>query len=330
MNIVFRLDATQSVGIGHLMRSLALSEELTRRGNVCYFYSKIDDEQLIKKIQNAKGKFQKDEDNLINFSKEKNIDWIITDHYEINSEYIKELKNNGFKILSIDDTAQIHFYSDIVVNQNIGAENLDFSAEKYTKFLLGSKYAMVRDDLLKRNKKTVNKDVKNILITIGGTNPDNFILKILKILEKINKDVKLLVISGPYNPFYKDLEEYTKESKLKIELIKSPKDMSKIYLDSDLAISAGGTTCYELAYFGIPNIIITVAENQKKIAEELDKQNVSIYVGEKETLKENIFKEKIHELINNYSLRKKISNNGEELVDGKGKVRIVDFMERLN
>jgi UDP-2,4-diacetamido-2,4,6-trideoxy-beta-L-altropyranose hydrolase len=321
------------------MRSLALSEELTKRGNACYFYSKIEDDQLIKKIENVKAKFQKIKDNLIEkedlknlikFSNEKNTDWIITDCYKINSNYIKELKSNGFNVLSIDDTAQIHYHSDIVINQNVGAEKLDFSSEKYTKLLLGPKYVMMRKELLKVNKKIVKKDVKNILISIGGSDKDNFTLKILKLLEQINNDARFLVITGPFNPFYNDLEKYIRESDSKIKLIKSPKDMSKIYLESDIAISAGGSTCYELAYFGIPNIIVTIADNQIKIAQELDKQKVSIYIGKKEKLKEKLFKEKTHELINNYSLRKSMSNRGKKLVDGKGKERIVDFMESFN
>jgi spore coat polysaccharide biosynthesis predicted glycosyltransferase SpsG len=103
-----------------------------------------------------------------------------------------------------------------------------------------------------------------------------------------------------------------------------------IYLESDIAISAGGTTCYELAYFGIPNIIITIADNQLKNAKDLDKQKVSIYLGKKDDVTTDKITEKAKELIDNSNLRKSISLNGKKLIDGKGKKRIVEALECYN
>ena len=162
MNVAFRVDASVDIGIGHLMRCLALSEELIRREHSCYFLSKIDNDELISRIKknnvhyqkiNPNATLQTDVETLIKFSNENDVDWIITDHYGINSQYIKEIKKNNLKVLSIDDNAQIHYYSDIIVNQNIGAEKLDFSSEKYSKFLLGTKYVMLRDELLQKYKR---------------------------------------------------------------------------------------------------------------------------------------------------------------------------------
>ncbi|GAG07678.1 unnamed protein product, partial [marine sediment metagenome] len=120
------------------------------------------------------------------------------------------------------------------------------------------------------------------------------------------------------------------EKDLKIRVIKSPENMANLYLESDIAISAGGSSCYELAYFGIPNIIITLADNQLNIAHELDKQKISTYLGTKNEIEIEQLKNKVKELINNDSLRKTMSQNGKKLVDGKGKERIVRFMERFN
>ena len=99
---------------------------------------------------------------------------------------------------------------------------------------------------------------------------------------------------------------------------------------SDIAISAGGTSCYELAYFGIPNIIITIAKNQINSSKELNNKNISIYLGSKKDMYKYDLINKINELIENYPLRVKMSNNGKKLVDGNGKKRIVDFMESIN
>jgi len=339
LNIAFRVDASPAIGIGHLMRCIALSEELIKRGNICSFVTKIDDISLIKKIKenninikyiDSNATLDDDKNQLLKYCRNNNINWIITDSYNINSKYLKEMKKNGFKVLSIDDTAQIHYYSDIVLNQNIGSDKLIFSAEKYSKFLLGPKYAMLRNDLLRRHEKIDRENIEKLLIMFGGSDNDNLTLKIIDLLKSFSKKIDFSVIIGPLNPFYDDIEKYIKKENLKIKLIKSPENIVDLYLDTDIAISAGGTTCYELAYFGIPNIIITIADNQFKNASELDKQKVSIYLGKKEEIKPKQLKNKFNELVNNLPLSKNLSRNGKKMVDGKGKERIVDFMEKFS
>lgn len=335
MKIVFRVDASQNIGIGHLMRCLALSEEFVKRGNTCYFLSKIDDalETKVKQFNvNVKGlnkdiNLSDDLDFLINFSKQNNIDWIIIDHYEIDTNYIKNIKQKGFRVLCIDDCAQMHYVSDIVVNQNIGAEKLNIQTDENTQLLLGPKYVMLRDELLIRNKKVENKEVKKILLTLGGTDNDNFTLKIL---QSIFKNNEIIVILGPLNNNYYEISSFSEKIKGNIHIEKSPVNMADIYLDSDIAVSAGGSSCYELAYYGIPNIIVATADNQLKLAQELDNKKVSIFLGKKEVVKLEKIKEHIEYLINDYSLRKSMSQNGKKLIDGKGKVRIVDNIEKID
>jgi UDP-2,4-diacetamido-2,4,6-trideoxy-beta-L-altropyranose hydrolase len=330
--IVFRVDGGPKIGIGHLIRCLALSEELVKKANDCYFLTNIDNDSILKnKIKYFNINYRKinsndDLNDLLSFSKGKKIDWIITDNYCINSNYLKKIKKNGFKLLSIDDTAQIHYYSDIVVNQNIGADKLKFSFEKYSKILSGPKYVMLRNELLKRKEKNQNSDVRKILITFGGSDNDNFTLKILKVLNSINLKHKILIISGPFNPYNSILINYIKRSRVNSDLIISPEKMANIYLKSDIAISAGGSTCYELAYYGIPNIIITIADNQLNIARELHEHGLSLYLGRKEEVTTEQIKTNLIDLIDDSSLRVNMSKKGKKLIDGKGKKRIVDFI----
>jgi spore coat polysaccharide biosynthesis predicted glycosyltransferase SpsG len=105
--------------------------------------------------------------------------------------------------------------------------------------------------------------------------------------------------------------------------------MAPIYLQADLAISAGGSSCYELMYFGIPTLIIIVANNQVSIANELNRQHIGISLGRKNEIQHEYLKKKIKELLENRSLRKRLRQNGRRLVDGKGKKRIVDCMETI-
>jgi len=338
MKIAFRVDASPDIGLGHLMRCLALSEELRRQGHECSFLLKTASSEVIQCIKKFQWVFhlipptatlQQDMDAVIKYAIDYDIDWVITDHYQIDSSYIKELKHQGFHVMSINDTASVHYYSDIVVNQNIGAEKLIFSTEPYTTLLLGSNYTMLRDELLFRTKKKHNPTVKKIVIIFGGTDPDNYLLFILQSLKEVTKGINILAVIGPFNPHLAILQEYQRKTDMKLNLIPSPPNMANIYLQADLAISAGGSSCYELAYYGIPNLIITVADNQLSIAEELDRQHIGIYLGRKKEIQQEYLKDKVKELLENQSLRKHMSQNGRKLVDGKGKKPIVDSMERV-
>jgi UDP-2,4-diacetamido-2,4,6-trideoxy-beta-L-altropyranose hydrolase len=321
-----------------LIRCLALSEELTSKGKQCYLFSKTSTDHLIQKVNkydiqnhrvNSDLPLNKELKQLISFSNKNNVEWIITDCYDINADYLKTLKREGFRILSIDDTAHIHYTSDIVLNQNVGAEKLTFSAEKYTRFLLGPKYVMIRNQLLRKNVKRLNREVKTILILFGGSDYCNITLKTIKSLVTINEDVRLLVVIGPINSHYKQIKEYIKNIERRIDLIVSPQDMGDIYQRTDIALTAGGSTCYELAFFGIPSLIISVADNQISIAKELDRQQLGIYLGNKNMVHGKQIKSSVEELAISQKLRKRMSINGKKLVDGKGKIRIVDFMERF-
>jgi len=339
LNVIFRVDASKDIGIGHLMRCLALSEELIRRKQTCFFLSKVDNNELINRIKKNNIYFQNipsnlslqaDLEMLLKISNENDIDWVITDHYGITSQYIKELKNKNLRVLSIDDSAQIHYYSDIIVNQNVGAEKLVFSSEKYSKFLLGTKYVILRDELLKRNKRPMKNKVEKILVMFGGADPDNVTLKILKMLESLKENIHFLVVTGPANQYNNFILSYLNKYNMNFTFLRNQRNMSDVYLESDIAISAGGTSCYELAYFGIPNIIVAIADNQIHIAKELERNGVSIYIGEVNDLKDKELINKVSELFSNSSLRKKMRENENKIVDGEGKGRIIDFMEKFN
>jgi UDP-2,4-diacetamido-2,4,6-trideoxy-beta-L-altropyranose hydrolase len=338
MKIAFRVDATPDIGIGHLMRCLALSEELRRRGHECFFLLKVVHPEILERIKKfgctpyllpRTATLQQDLDSVIEYVFNQSIDWVITDHYQIDASYVKEIKHQGFHVLSIDDNAQMHYYSDILVNQNIGAEKLTFSAEPYTKLLLGPSYVMLRDELLRRAEKRHDSSVRKMVITLGGTDPDNFLLSVLHSLEDVTKDIDILAVLGPFNPHGAALHAFQQTTKMRLTLIQSPPNMADLYLQADLAISAAGSSCYELAYFGIPNLIITVAENQLSIAHEMDRQKIGIYLGEKYEVQQEYLKDKVKEFLKNQSLRKHMSENGQRLVDGEGKQRIVDQMESI-
>ena len=180
-------------------------------------------------------------------------DFIVVDHYALDSTWHSILKDNCKKIMVIDDLGDRKLSCDILLDQNLGA-----SPEKYKgkvsqscRLLLGPQFALLRDEFRdwrdRSLKRRVNKIIEKILITIGGVDAPNYTLKILKELQKsrhAKKCVFTVVVGGSY-PHLDILNKFIISSKLKISILVNVDNMASIMTNSDLCIGAAGTTSWE-------------------------------------------------------------------------------------
>jgi len=170
-------------------------------------------------------------------------------------------------------------------------------------------------------------------VTVGGGDPLNLTPKIIKAIDNIHnftyndfisKDkLELDLIIGPAFDNVEEIIAVVKELQLKTSLHFNVQQMSDMMLQADLAVCAGGSTLYELAATGTPAIAILQADNQVQGAEALAEKGTIINLGPGDRLETKDITESLIELINNYDLRKKMSETGQELVDGKGADRCV-------
>jgi len=336
MKLAVRVDGGPNIGMGHIQRCLALSSELEKNGAEILFISKKD-KAIKKKIQREgfevmvlKDKIDLKEDlkDTINAIKTYRADGVITDSYAIGEHYLVEVKTIIPLLVSIDDLAKISFFSDIVINQNICTKELNYrSLTGKTEFLLGPEYALLREEFSNPGKRKVNREVNNILITLGGADPLNLTPEILKILGKISRDFSLTAIIGPFFENKSEIEKAARGIDKKVEFIYDSHKMSKIMLASDLAISGGGTTLYELAATGTPAISFCLAENQRKNVEGLSDYGTLINFGWGAEIDGLELREQTTKLIDDFFSRAKMSQLGRELVDGRGTQRISKIIE---
>ncbi len=338
-NLFIRADASSKIGFGHLMRCLALAQHWKKQiGNVT-FITNCDNADLLKRLESEGFK-------LVNIEKsfpdpsdwfitgkvlaESRGSWLVCDGYHFDTFFHRNVKNSGTKLLVIDDTVRLkHYDADILLNQNAHAKNLVYSCEKHTSLLLGSEYVMLRDEYRNRNKSSssINKRVKKILVTLGGTDPRNQTLKILKFIEKIRpKGMKILIATGLSNPNISSLQRAVRESDVSFKLIDASDNMADIIDKCDIAISAGGSTCWELAFMGIPTLVVITADNQQGIAEFLGENGVAVNLGWSDLLIFDNFYNAYHKLISDYKIRQRMSISGQRLIDGYGTDRIVNEM----
>jgi UDP-2,4-diacetamido-2,4,6-trideoxy-beta-L-altropyranose hydrolase len=272
------------------------------------------------------GSLKKDLKQTIDFAGKINADVIITDSYELNEKYLNELKNRtNVLIVTIDDLNELKYYpSDIVLNQNIYATKMRYNCSKGTKLLLGIKYALLRKEFRKYigMRKPISGSVKKILVTFGGSDLQNLTLKTVKALNTLDGDFEVTLILGRGFKRKKELYKEIGKSKRKFRVKENIEDISKLMFESDVAISAAGSTSYELAFMGLPSIMICQAKNQYRIAEEMCKIGFSINLGPGGDVSTEKINRAFKKLVKNKSLREKMSKVGKGLVDCRGVERV--------
>lgn len=247
--------------------------------------------------------------------------WIIADGYHFGAEYQRAVKRAGYNLLLFDDYGHAsHYCADLVLNQNLHAsEALYKSREPYTQLLLGTKYVQLRQEFLAYRgwKREIPEIARKVLVTLGGADPDNVTEKVMLALQGL--DVEARVIVGGSNPHLPQLQSAAKELS-QCELIVDAKNMPELMVWADVAVAAGGTTSWELAFFGVPSLILVLADNQRQVAAVLHDQGIFKATGI-ENLHHNL-----QAILQDKALRDNSSRTAKRLVDGSGGARVVTQM----
>lgn len=338
--VCIRVDGSAQIGTGHVIRCLSLADELSAKGFKTVFCTRKFEEGLVKKISDrgyevsvidADATLEEDKKHLINFAKAHNTEVIVTDNYHFRNNYLRSLKENFKVLVSIDDIADTFFYSDILINQNINAtpEMYEGKTENGTRLLLGPVYALLRPGFKKyHNHPTKFGKVKNILVTLGGGDPENQTLKVLRALEMVKGDFSITTILGVSNRNKEIIRDYVATARKEIKLHENVSDMAELMYEADIAIGAGGSTSWEFCCLGIPMIVIFFADNQRGIAEGLCERGIAVNLGFYKHVSENDIKVAVENLINSPYKREMMGLKGRKIVDGKGAERTVNEIER--
>jgi UDP-2,4-diacetamido-2,4,6-trideoxy-beta-L-altropyranose hydrolase len=334
--VVLRADASVSAGTGHVMRCLALAHALKRDGkDVCFAVSECPD-AILKKIRadsfsiirlKSKAGSIKDAEEVAKFAKEKKSFWVVSDGYQFSGKYQDAVRGAGLHLLFIDDYGHCKKYcADIILNQNLYAGAHFYpKSDIFTRFLLGTQYALLRPEFFEYRhwKRKLPEKAAKILITLGGSDPDNTTLKILKAVKGLDFDVKAVV--GSVNPHLRSVEREIKKSPNR-QILKNVPNMPDLMAWADVVITGGGSTCWETCFMGLPNIIIYCGDNQKPIALSLDSAGAAINLGHNKDLEEKKIVSVLKRLANNREARKIMSEKSRLLIDGMGAERVVFAM----
>lgn len=337
--LLIRADASASIGTGHIMRCLALAQAWQDAGGCALFVAVSFTPALKERLSSesfdlipvsAEAGSLEDAQETIRIASSRQVKWIVVDGYHFEREYQQALKAAGFKVLFLDDYGHSKSYSaDLVLNQNLSAsEKLYSDRGPQTQLLLGPKYALLRREFSNWVdwKRIVEPDCRQLLVLMGGSDPSNVTARALEALSRRNFDrLAVKVILGGSNPHISELKRCATASSVNIELLTDVYRLSDLMARADIAISAAGSTCWELCLLGVPSLFVDVADNQTANARELDRLRCAIHVGNGTVTATDIANGLIS-LANSESIRRELSENSRRLVDGKGALRVLSAL----
>lgn len=332
--IAFRVDANEKIATGHLMRCMAIAKGFQTIGEEVVFFLAEEKETQRLKAQNIPyivlnsqwNDMEQEIPVLKQLLEQHAITVLIVDSYQATSFYLESL-NQSARVIYMDDMAkEIYQIAGVIHYSNWFwdttykkcYENLD------TVCIAGMEYTPLREEFYPSKEKRVKK---NILLTTGGTDPYNVAGQLLEYVKK-KKDntfdnIHFLVISGSMNRNKSFLEQLESENSW-ITLCENVNNMGELMRDSYLAVSAGGTTLYELCACKVPTVSFSFADNQEGFTKEMGEQGIMYYAGDarkKDALIETIYNQLL-EMWNNESLCGQYRKKMGKLVDGKGVERI--------
>lgn len=255
--IVFRVDGDSLIGMGHIYRTLLLA------------YRLIDHEILFVTDKNMSAGYNKlIESNfrVEGFQNNKEL-WDIIDHYKpdivINDildtdyEYVQQIKEKSIFVVSFEDLGQGAMISDVVINA------LYDEKYKLPNHYWGKEYYCLKDEFQIVKPKPVSEEVKRVLLTFGGTDPNNYTKRIVRLLDTLNYQGEVDVILGLGYQKRIEFQEYVSTLELNIKINNNIKNMSEYMAKADIIFTSAGRTVYECASLGVPTIVL--AQNNREL-----------------------------------------------------------------
>jgi UDP-2,4-diacetamido-2,4,6-trideoxy-beta-L-altropyranose hydrolase len=339
-----RADASTAIGTGHVMRTLALADAWQAAGGRVVLLSHCP--ALIAKRIEERGiawvPLETPETSPTSLARRLTAllahgttpTWVALDGYGFDTACHRAVRGLGLRLLVFDDLMHLERYSaDLLVNASPTATTLDYAYDEGAALLLGPRYVLLRSEFhpwIGRTRR-LSPVARNVLVVLGGSDPANMSTVVLAGIAALNdRQLHTRLVIGPANPHGTALQRQASAMPGRVELVVNPADLSELMTWADVAVSAAGTTCGELAFLQLPTLAVVVADNQFHAAATFARAGTVEHLGRDEELTPQRVAEALGRLCGDFDRRLRMAAAGAQLVDGRGVQRLVATMRALD
>jgi UDP-2,4-diacetamido-2,4,6-trideoxy-beta-L-altropyranose hydrolase len=277
LHFFFRCDAGARHGLGHLMRCLSVASELVTRGHLCSFVVNAPHDTAGRIVDAGFTVISVDKDAGTDIPETwlcGHMDMLIVDSKDVNANYVQQCRTHS-PVACFDDEVARSFRCDAIINNHLWGLASDYQVDDECCLLLGPDYNTVSPAYF---------DVRDIercglLISLGGEDPQNHTTWLIDKLAGEMGDLPVHVCIGPAHPSPDSVLEACARSLPHATVYCSPASLLEPISKCHLALSAGGTTCYELAAAGVAMAIVAVEEHQQRMQASLVSRGAALSFG---------------------------------------------------
>ena len=342
-NLLIRADASAEIGTGHVMRCLALAQAWQDAGGKTTFLmaqstpsieARLTAENCSVLSLSVMPGSNEDADLTNEYASGIDAEWLVADGYAFGAKYQEQIRNRERKLLCVDDAGKCDRYvADIVLNQNLAAaHDLYPNYLPGTQLLLGPSFCLLRREFTpwRKFQREIILRGHNVLVTLGGSTPVEGGVRVIEALGRARVEgLRAIFVVGGSSLDVAALENCASKFPEKISIRRDVSNMAELMAHADVAISAAGSTCWELCLLGLPSILLDTADNQIPVAIELERDGCMVYAGSGHTVSPDDLARSLENLLASPEARQSMSRKSRQLVDGQGAERVVSAMRQL-
>lgn len=341
--------------MGHVMRCMALADDLKLEGVDCIFLCRPSGlGSLADKITNAGFKlllipdtsFHKTNANYLEstwstedqkgdaiaclklLQNEQVADWLVVDHYGLDEKWETQIQKVASRILVIDDLANRRHSCNLLLDQSRASETDECYKEligKDCELLLGSKYALLRKDFASNDDLPLVEnrvEIPRLLVMFGGSDPQNITLQVVKVIAKVGWSHGVDVVVGPLYQNLNVLSNAIAEMS-NVKLHVNLEHVAKLMRSAGFAVGSPGVSSWERCSVGLPSLVISQSVNQELIGERLGVLGAHCYLGRASDVSDFDLISALELWKNNKFGRESMAKIAKTMCDGKGVKRVV-------
>lgn len=278
-HLLLRADASPEIGTGHVMRCLALAQAWQDAGGSATMAcaelppgleARLAREQVAVQRIDAAPASEADANLTARLAANLSPAWIVVDGYRFAPDFLERMRATRRPVLSVDDMAHLERYPvDLVLNQNLGAHHELYRAKlaPAAGLLLGPRHSLLRREFrrVRLAREPLLARPRRVLVTLGGSDPENHTAAILERLAKRPRAISVTVLAGAANVHVPLLQARAERLPFPCEVRVNVENVAELMAQADAAITAGGSTVWELAAMQLPALIGAISEDQRAI-----------------------------------------------------------------
>jgi UDP-2,4-diacetamido-2,4,6-trideoxy-beta-L-altropyranose hydrolase len=361
--IIFRADASNRIGTGHVMRCLTLADTLRHRGARCVFVTRAHPGHLaalicerghdVRVLPAPKAEsvacamqgeaqpslagwlgcpWQEDWEQTVAEVAQLVPDAVVVDHYALDARWEGRMRPHCRALMAIDDLADRDHDCDIVLDQNWFGDRAvgryDGRVSDTCRRLLGPTYALLRPEYAQLHQLVPARDghVRRILVFLGGSDPGNDTAKVLAALaEPRFTDINVDVVVGVNHP---DPENIARIAAVRdgVFVHCGLSSLAGLMARADLMVSGGGVTSWERMCLGLPALVISIADNQTATNEAMAAAGHIEFAGIGAALTPQAIADHLYGLCRAPGRLREMGERGRKLVSGLGATLVADSL----